>query len=406
MHSETSTQASRLRIAFIAGRLSRRASGVKVVVEQLSAALNQLGHEVQVFGIADDAWAAGDREAWIGAPAIVLPMIGPMGFGYTPGLTAAVRAFAPDVIHAHGLWMYGSWVAGRLARAGTPDVVSPHGMLDPFALRQGRLKKRLVLAAFEKAHLGTATAVHALNEDEERAVRNFGIRQPVAILPNGVALPPPNIISGTPSWAKRLPEGARVLLFLGRIHPKKNLQNLLKAWEKARCEPWHLVIAGPDQEGHRAALEASHSIPLSKGSVHFVGPQFGPEKEATLNTADAFVLPSFSEGMPMAVLEAWSWRLPVLMSRQCNLPDGFANGCAIDTGTEEETIAVALSKLMRTSKADLDRMGLAGRELVERRYSWLRIAMDFARLYAWCAAGARPSERPAFVRLERKGTPQ
>lgn len=373
-----------MRIAFIAGRLSRRASGVKVAVEQLSGALVDLGHEVHVFGIADDAWANGDSAAWAGAPVSVLRAYGLAAFGYTPGLEAAVRAFAPDIVHTHGLWMYGSLVAGRLARAGLADVISPHGMLDPWALKQSRLKKRMLRAAFEGHHLARARAVHALNAEEAEAVHTYGIQAPVAVLPNGVELAPERSGMRAPPWAQTLPEGAKTLLFFGRLHPKKNLTSLINAWAKVQQAPWHLVIAGPDQAKHRAALEMLVAKRGLASTVHLVGPQYGPDKDGAYAAADAFILPSYSEGLPMAVLEAWSWRLPVLMSQQCNLPAGFEAGAAVDTGTEPDTIAYALSELIQMDDSRLAAIGSTGRSLVEQHYSWHRVAEGFSRLYAWC----------------------
>jgi glycosyltransferase involved in cell wall biosynthesis len=136
------------------------------------------------------------------------------------------------------------------------------------------------------------------------------------------------------TWRSNLPEEAKVLLYLGRLHLKKGLANLLQAWSEVRraggeaAQNWYLVIAGWDQDGHQASLEA---ITLQRNigdTVHFIGPQFGLDKDAAFRSSDAFVLPSLSEGMPLAVLEAWAHGLPVLMTPHCNLPEGFARGAA------------------------------------------------------------------------------
>lgn len=377
-----------LRIAFIAGRLSMRASGVKVAVEQLSAALEGLGHEVRVFGIADKAWAMGDKALWAGAPSCALRTYGLPAFGYTPDLEKAVLDFSPDVIHSHGLWMYGSLIAERLSRSGIPDVISPHGMLDPWALSQSAWKKRFMRSLFEDRHVANANVVHALNNEEASAIHNFGTRAQIEIVPNGVQII--EKASGTrhPAWRNNLPKGAKVLLYFGRIHPKKNLISLLEAWSDVQRSPWHLVVAGPDQDGHRRVIE---NLIASRGlnkTVHLVGEQYGLDKNLTYETAEAFVLPSFSEGLPIAILEAWSWRLPVLMSRHCNLDAGFKSGAAIDTGTEVKTIAHALLQLFQMSDSQRAKSADSGRKLVEKKYSWHMIAKEFSRIYYQCLDGS------------------
>lgn len=370
-----------MRIAFISGKLSRRACGVKVVVERLSAALIRQGHDVRVFGIEDAAWIAGDSSAWTGGPATVFPTCGPTAFGYAPKLAAAVRSFAPDVVHSHGIWMYGSVVSASLARAGVPNVISPHGMLDPWALAQSHRKKRIAGALFEWKHLAQARCIHTLNADESYAARNFGLRNPLAVLPNGVDLPDPCIHLTVPTWRAVLPEGARVLLYFGRLHRKKNLVSLIKAWTQVGRHPWHLVIAGPDHDDYRAELESVTANLNCTEKVIFIGAQFGAEKDATFAVADGFVLPSLSEGLPMAVLEAWAWRLPVLMSTHCNLPEGFAVGAALDSGTTTNEIDRALTAFMSYSRERHATIGDAGHALVESTYSWDELAKQFSALY-------------------------
>jgi len=125
--------------------------------------------------------------------------------------------------------------------------------------------------------------------------------------------------------------------------------------------------------------------------VHFVGPQFGRQKAATLRRADAFVLASQSEGLPLTVLEAWAHRLPVLMTEECNVPEGFAAGAALRVGTDPESIAEGLLALGRRSEAERRRMASAGRALVERRFTWPPVARQFLAVYRWMVGeGGRP----------------
>jgi poly(glycerol-phosphate) alpha-glucosyltransferase len=262
-------------------------------------------------------------------------------------------------------------------------------MLDPWAVRNSFRKKRLAGMLFEHAHLRHAKCLHALSESEYRAIRGYGLASPVAIIPNGVDLPDLSRIQPESNWGSNLPSDSRFLLFLSRIHPKKGLRNLLHAWARVMQEcapaakPWHLNIAGWDQGGHQQELEQLSATLGLRESVHFVGPQFDERKAASLIGADAFILPSFSEGLPMSVLEAWSHRLPVLMTPQCNLPEGFMAKAAIDMSPEAASIAAALKTLFNMTELERQTMGDKGRRLVEERFTWPTVAASMRSVYSW-----------------------
>jgi poly(glycerol-phosphate) alpha-glucosyltransferase len=204
------------------------------------------------------------------------------------------------------------------------------------------------------------------------------------------------------------------LLFLGRIHPKKGLVALLKAWAEIQnpksgiknSKDWELVIAGWDQGGHEAQLKnlcgelglqvssrawqedlklnsckLKTSPPeLESADVHFFGPAFGEEKDALLRSADAFVLPSFSEGLPMSVLEAWSYGLPMVMTPECNLPEGFASGAALEIRSSAGGFE-GMRTLIEMTDQERAAMGMRGRRLVEERFTWPKVAAQMKAVY-------------------------
>jgi poly(glycerol-phosphate) alpha-glucosyltransferase len=240
--------------------------------------------------------------------------------------------------------------------------------------------------------------------------------------------------------AQRRQSGRKILLFLGRLHPKKGLVNALRAWKQAlhstsniknsKFNEWQFVIAGWDQGGHEAELKRlcdelglawadvpaanlvgetptlleSSSVQSVKSvvknsssvSVIFTGPAFGDAKDALLRQADAFILPSFSEGLPMSVLEAWSYRLPVLMTDHCNLPEGFAAEAAIRIGTDVESITEGMRSLFQSQTSDLRSLGANGRALVERQFTWPQVAAQMKEVYEWVLGGG---EKPSSVVL-------
>ncbi|HPC93812.1 MAG TPA: glycosyltransferase [Sedimentisphaerales bacterium] len=385
----------------VTASISRNAGGIFHSVRRLSAELAR-ACRVEVVGLRD-AFSAADADAWRPLVPELFERVGPRAWGYSPGLKARIGRNGTSLIHACGLWMYPTHAAaGACRRKGAPLVVSPHGMLDPWALRNSGWKKKLAGRLYEKRNLRSAACIHALCESEYESIRAYGLTNPVAIIPNGIDLPQagPKL---PPPWSDRIASGRRVMLFLGRIHPKKGLPNLIGAWGRLKAQnatvadESALVVAGWDQGGHEDELKKMVSAKGLDRDVLFLGPAFDDAKRACLQNADAFILPSFSEGLPMSVLEAWSYGLPVVMTGQCNLPEGFAADAAVEVRPEVDSIADGLERLLAMPDADRRHMGSNGRDLVASQFTWSKIAAQMIEVYKW-VLGEGP--QPDCVRLD------
>lgn len=344
---------------------SRLAGGIAEAVKGLARA--QHGQGVQVTVLAGtDAESAADRAGW--APVAVENVA---SSGLRDGvLGRALRhrfaALQPDLVHLHGLW-------GPAARAlagwqATPYAVSPHGMLDPWALARSGAKKRLSAMLWEGRLLHRAAFIHALAEAEAAAVRAYGLNGEMAIVPNGVVCPD--------HLAPDSLTGRQTMLFMARIHPKKGLTELLAAWALLPAtvrQNWHLQIAGWDEIGILDDLRQQAAALDIADAVSFPGGLHGAAKDAALRGASAFILPSYSEGLPMAVLEGWAYGLPVFMTDACNLPEGFAAGAAFRITTDPAQMAQVLAQVLDNAPA-LAAVGAAGRKLVETQFTWDAIA--------------------------------
>jgi glycosyltransferase involved in cell wall biosynthesis len=382
-----------VKIGLLTAHASRRAAGVWASVAPLGKALAACGLDVQIFGLADDR-SGTDGAGWDGPPLRLHDVIGADAFGYAPRLTRSLHAQGLTLLHANGLWMYPSLASFRWSRRGRrPYLVTPHGMLDTWAVSRAAWKKRLVAWWFEDAHLAGAACLHALTQAEARAIRACGLANPICVVPNGVDLPD-DIRPGPPGWADAAGKHRKILLFLGRLHPKKGLEDLLAAWRDVRAvagaRDWMLVIAGWGQKEYQQRLRRIADAPAFGDSLRFLGPQFGEDKAASFACADAFVLPSLSEGLPMAVLEAWSYGLPVLMTDMCNLPEGFAAGAALRIGPDRTGISAGLRQLFGLSDAARREMGARGRALVRERFTWASIGARMAAVYQWVLGGGPP----------------
>jgi poly(glycerol-phosphate) alpha-glucosyltransferase len=381
-------------VGLLTAHLTRSGGGVYTSVRQFARVLDrEPGVRVEVFG---PARRGRDFPEWSGLKLKTATRVGPKFFSYAPGLARQLSGADLDLVHLHGLWMHTS--AASLAftrRTKRPHMVSPHGMLDPWALHNSGWKKRLAAAFFENANLKGATCLHALNAAEAESIRDYGFGGVVCVIPNGVDLPaagePP---LAAPWWTKDAPE-KKTLLYLGRLHPKKGLPNLLTAWSGLKggvLDGWRLVIAGWDERGHQLALRRMAVALGIDATVTFPGPVFGDDKRAAFQHCDGFILPSLSEGLPMVLLEAWAYGKPVLMTPQCNLPEGFDAGAAVRIEPREESIREGLARFLAMDQCEREGIGEKGRELVARRFSWGVIAGEMAEVYRWVAGkGPKPA---------------
>lgn len=273
-------------------------------------------------------------------------------------------------------------------------MISPHGMLEPWALQNSRWKKRIASALFQRNTIAKADCLHALTPAERGEILAYCGPKPVAQIPNGVDEPGP---FARLSQARR----EKTMLYLGRIHPKKNLSYLLDLWAASgvSTQNWRLQIAGWDQNGTEAALRAQAQNLGIAAQIDFIGPLFGEAKTIALAGADAFVLPSLSEGLPMTVLEAWSHGLPVLMTQACNLPLGFERGAAQRLTLNDAVQGQQeLITFLQMPQAGLAQMGAAGLDLAREHYLWDSTAKKVLACYEWSAQGqSGAAEKPNFV---------
>lgn len=376
-----------MNIAFLNASISRMAGGVFEVERRLAQKLQEIpGVKVQVFGLKDD-YIAQDLELWRPLKPQVHKAVASNNFGYSTTLLPAIKKSKPDLLHLQVLWMYPSVAS---LRTKLPYITTIHGMLDAWAVKNSRLKKLIASRLYEKAALKKASCLHAITAQEYHDIRNFGLTNPVAIIPNGVDLPKDlnDLKKQPPVWINKIDSNKKVLLYLGRIHPKKGLENLIKAWKEASEQQkdrlqWVLAIAGWGQPNHEEEVKQLINAQGLADQVLFLGPQFNKQKELCFAHASAFVLPSFSEGLPMAVLEAWAFNLPVLMTKECNLPEGFEKGAALQIETTIEGIRQGLDKLFAFTDEQLAQIGDSGRSLVVEKFDWNVVRNQMYEVYEW-----------------------
>jgi glycosyltransferase involved in cell wall biosynthesis len=219
-------------------------------------------------------------------------------------------------------------------------------------------------------------------------VRAYGLRNPVAVVPNGVDVP-------TGPTRQPCPSGRRRVLFLSRLHPKKGLAFLLRAWgELAPRHPaWELVVAGPDEVGHRAEMqELAAELALPRVTWH--EPVAGAAKDALYRSADLFVLPTHAENFGLVVAEALAQGVPVVTTRHAPWAGLETHACGWWIDLAHSPLVEAMGQGMRLDDATRAAMGARGRAWMQRDFGWDAVARQMVEVYRWVVGGGAP---PACV---------
>jgi glycosyltransferase involved in cell wall biosynthesis len=285
----------------------------------------------------------------------------------------------PDVIHAHGLWLYPQLLARRLAREWRrPLVLSLHGMLEPWRWRHSAWKKRPLWWLSEHATVGAADLLAATSKQEAWNLQARGFRNPVEVIPLGVEVP----AGRQARISTAAPDSRRTCLFLSRLHPCKGLRLLITAVARLRPAGWRFVIAGPDENGHRAEVERLAGRLGVRSWFVFTGPVAGDAKWDLYADSDLFVLPSHNENFGLVIAEALACGVPVVTTTQTPWGDVVRKRCGWCCPATADALAGALGAAAAAPPGALREMGARGREWMAAEFTWPRHAARLIECYA------------------------
>jgi len=322
----------------------------------------------------------------------VLPLRGPrilkQARGAVDAIDKAVRL--ADVIHLHTLWHPLNTIARKAcARHGRKYALMPHGMLDPYSLRQRRWRKKIYLAAVERSNLqGASRLIFTTTHEQQAARQSRPWLAPGEVIPLGADCPPyVSRETCAATFTNLFPQVSdrRCLLFLGRIHPKKGLEPLLKILpELTRKHPdTLLVIVGNGERTYVQHVRELVRLGNLEQQVLFTGMVTGQAKWGAFARAEVFVLPSHQENFAISMAEAMHMAVPVIISNKVNSWP-FVTTANAGFVVEEDQIELSLARRLDELLSAPDEarcLGKHGQDVAREHFTWQRVARDMISLY-------------------------
>ncbi|ADY37294.1 glycosyl transferase group 1 [Phocaeicola salanitronis DSM 18170] len=359
--------------------------GTSTCTYDLLSAMRVIGCDVDLMTI-QSTDLMGKGEAWIKA----LPNDAITPYGYSRNMNRFLKQNDYDLYHTNGMWMHCNHATCVTARKkDKPYIITPHGMLYPQALARSAWKKKILLNfGGVNQDLRLADCIHCTCKEEMMHYRNLGYKNPVAVIPNPV--PVPSFVNDLihERYIKRIG-------FLGRLHPRKNVESLLDAWISLgiAVKDARLVIMGKGEPQYEQMLKErvrQHGLK----NVEFAGFVTGREKFERLASLTALCVPSDFENFGMIVTEALSVGTPVIASLGTPWEELNTEHCGYWVKNDVPTLAGTIADVLSLSAEEIARMGENGKRLVQAKYKDTQVALMMKQLYEWMLNGR---EKPDFV---------
>ena len=264
-----------------------------------------------------------------------------------------------------------------------PYIMTTHGMLDPWALSYKARKKLFYYNLFEKPALQQASAIQVLASSEAQQLKSLGFQHSI-LVPNGIHQQQFETLSDSEVFYQKFPgtRNKKLILFLGRIDPKKGLDILAPAFAKVHSlfPETHLIVAGPDSIGFLPTVKNYFTEAGCLDAVTFTGMVKGSLKYAALAAASLYVSPSHSEGFSMSVLEGMASALPSVITTACNFPEAATAKAAYVVDVNADVIADALIKYLNNPQQAKE-IGDRARQFIFDNYTWKQSAKKLSQVY-------------------------
>lgn len=416
-----------MRVLHVIPSVSVHNGGPSHAIPGMCRALVRHGQQVTLFTTNIDG--PGDMDVPLGSPVdmdgvevryfqIQCPRSYSFSFPMAQALKQELKRF--DLVHIHSILNWPITPAAHFCRKyDVPYIVRPCGILDPVPLkkaygsgwlpagidlkrrylrrqylkvrylksiyqRRHYLKKALYLLVVEKRNLEGAAAIHFTSNEETRATEPYSIGAPGFVVPLGVDLNATGPNSSSGEFRNRYGlHGKKIILFLSRLDSKKGLDLLIPALSSlmTRREDFVFVLAGSGHPSYEEEIRIRLQQYGMAGRTILTGFLEGHAKWSLLSEADIFVLPSYHENFGLAVVEAMSVGLPIVITDKVGIHEEVSReraGFVVSENREELSRAVAA---LLDSATLRETMGRAGRLLAETKFSWEHGASELGRIY-------------------------
>jgi glycosyltransferase involved in cell wall biosynthesis len=232
---------------------------------------------------------------------------------------------------------------------------------------------------YQRRDLKRAALIHVTSEAEAQHVRQLGLNQPIAVIPNGVDSP-----AELPPRTRHVPKR---ILFLSRLHPVKGLPLLIEAWRRTQPVGWELIVAGRGEERYERELKTQVYAAGLQETIRFVGAASETEKWGFYRSAEVFVLPTLSENFGLVVAEALAAGVPVITTTAAPWQALVLHRCGWWVKPEVDALVTALSEATSLTTAARGEMGDNGQAFVNAHLSWDHVAIKMAQVYTWILDG-------------------
>ena len=323
----------------------------------------------------------------------LFPVRPPRRLAYSPSMGARLERVVGefDLVHIHSLWLFPQFAAQRAARrADVPYVVSPHGALDPYLRRHGRLRKAVTDLAWQRRMLANATLLHITTAQEGDLIADIAPATPREIVPVGISTER-LLAPGDSERFRRTHLGGRsgdIVLFLGRLTYKKGIDILIRSFAHVAREVdgAMLVVAGPDDENLRPRLEEIVRAEGLRDRVVFPGPLYQKDRADAFAATAVWALSSYTENFGVAVIEALAVGLPSVISTEVNLADAIrARDAGVVARLDPSEFGGALLDVLR-NPGRRARLSDSGRAFAAD-YDWSAVVPQLEAMYRRALSG-------------------
>lgn len=302
------------------------------------------------------------------------------------------------LFHSHGLWHPLNYAACKYAlKNSIPLIVQPRGMLHPWALEWKKYRKRLALFLYQQNQLTECQLLVATSEEEAVYFRRFGLTNDIAVIPNAIEVPRAEVIKENASDLKQINDRAQSkrirFLFLGRIHPVKGLDLLIKVWATSGLKNSELVIVGPGSNDYLERLKELVVKFGVSGVVRFEPGVSDKDKWKIYRSADFFISPSYSENFGNTVVEALSQGLPVIATHGTPWKGLNTNNCGWWVEANEPSLKKAILSAEQGFHENYSALSLNAVQYAST-FALKNVVRDYNAVCSWLRFG---TPRPDFV---------